>query len=80
MPETALLSASQNLFYVQNSLPRTGTTSPPGLYIPSGTTVLNHNARPAQISPAINIPAAQRSAVRCCVTPFVMRIVSILFL
>ena len=30
-----------------------------------GTTVLNHNARPAQISPALCSPAAQRSAVRC---------------
>ena len=36
----------------------------PGLYIPSGTTLLDHNARPAQISPAIYSPPAQRSAVR----------------
>ena len=30
-----------------------------------GTMVLNHNERPAQISPAIYSPAVQRSAVRC---------------
>ena len=42
---------------------RTGTTTP-GLYIPSGTTLLDHNARPAHISPALYSPAAQRSAVR----------------
>ena len=44
----------------------TGTINPtPSLYIPSsGTTLLDHNARPAQISPAIYSPAAQRSAVR----------------
>ena len=50
-------------FFHQNSLPRTGTTTP-GLYIPD-TTVLNHNARPAQLSPAIYSSAAQRSATRC---------------
>ena len=33
-----------------------------------GTTVLDHNARPAQISLAIH-PAAQRSAVRCRTVP-----------
>ena len=41
---------------------RTGTTAP-GLYIP-GTTLLDHDARPAQISPAIYSPAAQLSAVQ----------------
>ena len=41
----------------------TGTTTP-GLYIPSGTTLLDHSARPAQISPAMYSPAAQRSAER----------------
>ena len=38
-------------------------TTTPDLYIPSGTTLLDHNARPAQISPATYSPAAQRSAV-----------------
>ena len=47
----------------------TGTTTP-GLYIPSGTTLLDHNARPAQISPAIYSPAAQRSAVRSRGEPY----------
>ena len=41
----------------------------PGLYIPSGTTLLDHNARPAQISPAIYSLAAQRSAVRSRAEP-----------
>ena len=51
-------------------------TTTPGLYIPSGTVLLYHNARPAQISPAIYI-AQQRSvaprgsvpcpSLRCCV-------------
>ena len=35
----------------------TGTTTP-GLYIPSGTTLLYHIARPAQISPALYSLAA----------------------
>ena len=52
----------------------TRTTTPPGLYIPSGTTLLDHNTRPAQISPALYSPAAQRSAVRSravrCRVPF----------
>ena len=40
---------------------RTGTTTP-GLYVP-GSTLLDHNTHPAQISPAIYSPAARRSAV-----------------
>ena len=34
-----------------------------------GTTLLDHNARPAQIRPAIYSPAAQRSAVRSRAEP-----------
>ena len=60
MPETVLLSASQILTFFYNSVPCTGTT--PGLCMP-GTTVLNNNARPAQLSPAIHSSAAQRRAV-----------------
>ena len=67
MPETALL----RFFFFQHSIQRTGATTP-GLYIP-GTTVLNHNARPAQISPAIYSSAAPCGAVclalRCYVVP-----------
>ena len=40
---------------------RTGTTTP-GLYVP-GTTLLDHNASPAKISPAIY--SQQRSLARC---------------
>ena len=39
------------------------------VHIPSGITLLDHNARPAQISPAIYSPAAQRSAVRSRAEP-----------
>ena len=49
-------------------LVHTGTTTP-GLYIPSGTTLLDHNPRPAQISPTLYSPAAQRSAVRSRAEP-----------
>ena len=38
------------------------------MYIPSNT-VLNHNARPDQISPAIHSSTAQRCAVPCGVVP-----------
>ena len=44
-------------------MPRNGTTTP-GFCIP-GTTLLNHNACPAQLSPAVYSSAAQRSAAPC---------------
>ena len=48
----------------------TGTTTP-GLFITSGTTtLLDHKARPVQISPAIYSPPSQRSAVRRGAEPY----------
>ena len=68
MPETRAPQPFSDSSPPKKSIARTVTIAL-GLYIP-GTTVLNHNARPAQISPAINSPAAQCSAVRCRASPF----------